>query len=322
MTGTITPADPGSAPATPPPGPLRTDNRVAAGIAWMLLAGVLFTAMSAIMKHLGETIPTAEIVFFRMAAGLAVVVPVALIYGGRAAFHTRHPLRHAIRSFFGASSLGCAVYALGGLPFATATALAFTTPLWVIVLAALFLRERPSLLAVIAAAVGFSGVLVIAQPSVVIELAVVVAIAGAVLAGGALTMVRSLSARDRSLAIVFWFSLYGTLYSLPPALLDWVMPTPFELLLLSTTGLLGVTGLFCSAQAYRQATAAFVAPADFVRLPLAGLIGLLVFGELPSSATLGGTLLIVLALAILLGDARRRNPAPGRSSRSPPAGPG
>jgi len=302
--------DPPSADPRPPPGPLRTDNRVAAGIAWMLLAGALFTAMSAIMKHLGETIPTAEIVFFRMAAGLAVVVPVALVVGGRAAIVTRHPVRHAIRSFFGATSLGCAVYALGGLPFATATALAFTTPLWVILLAAIFLRERPTPLAIVAAGVGFSGVLVIAQPTVVIEPAVLVAIAGAILAGGALTMVRSLSARDRSIAIVFWFSLYGTLYSFPPALFDWVAPAPFELLLLCTTGLLGVTGLFCSAQAYRQATAAFVAPADFVRLPLAGLIGLVVFAELPSGATLGGALLIVLALAILVGDARRRYPAP------------
>lgn len=277
-------------------------RQVSIGMAWMVLAGGLFVAMSAVMKHLGATLPTSEIVLFRMAVGLMIIVPFAWVALGRSGLITDFPGRHAVRTMFGATSLACMVYSVSNLPFAVATALAFTTPLWIVVLALLFLRERPSLRAIVAAIFGFAGVLIIAQPTVVVEFAVIVALFGALCGGAALTMVRSLSRYDRSLTIVVWFSLYGSIFSAPFAIVEWVVPTPEEFVLLSTTGILGASGLFCSAQAYRSARAAFVAPADFVRLPLAALIGLFFFSEIPTIETLIGTLIIVISVISILRD--------------------
>lgn len=310
----LPPSEPPSIVSAPPPagavigrGAITGDRRAAVlGATWMLLAGICFTAMSAIMKHLGASLPTSTIVFFRMAVGLAVVLPIAWMAGGREMLATRAPGRQAVRSFFGAASLACMVYAVHALPFATATALAFTTPLWIVVLSWIFLGERPSRWALVSAAVGFAGVLVIARPVVVFEPAIMVALAGALAAAAALTMVRALSARDRSLTIVVWFSVYGTLYSLGPVLAQWTTPSWTELPLLCSTGALGVAGLFCSAQAYRTANAAVVAPVDFARLPVAAVVGVVVFAEIPDIFTALGALLILAALSLTIADPTRR----------------
>lgn len=277
-----------------------------AGVLWMLGGAICFTAMSTVMKHLGANLSTGTIVFFRMLTGLAIIVPFAWLAGGRAVFRSAVPLRQATRSLMGAIALACLIYSLNALSLTMAVALAFTTPLWIVLLSFLFLGERPSRRSILALVLGFVGVIVITRPLVDFEFAMLVALIGAAAGGAALTFVRSMSFHDSSLTMVIWFSAFGCLYSLGPAILTWVQPSGSEWYFLCATGVFGALGLYCAAQAYGKAQSAIIAPVDFVRLPLGALFGFWLFNEVPERYTVLGSGIILVALALTISTRQRR----------------
>jgi drug/metabolite transporter (DMT)-like permease len=142
--------------------PLRHDIR--RGATLMVISHALFTGMSALVKLLGDTIPVAELMFFRSALALPVVAvilargPGGILRGLR----TRRLPGHALRACTGTAAQACSFYALTVLPLAVQTALGYTTPLFVTVLAILFLGERVGAHRWSAVVAGFCGVLVIA----------------------------------------------------------------------------------------------------------------------------------------------------------------
>jgi drug/metabolite transporter (DMT)-like permease len=108
--------------------------------------------------------------------------------------------------------------------------------------------------------------------------------------------VKKLSRFDSALTITLYFSFIGTLFSIVPAMFNWVWPTPFEYLLLVATGITGVSGLMCAARAYSLADATVGSPVDFTRLPFAAVIGYVIFGETLDILTLSGAVIIMVSI--------------------------
>lgn len=282
----------------------KPSTAILRAILWMLAGGAAYTVMGALAKHLTQTLPIAVIVFFRMAIALLMLLPWIHQRGiGRLA--TSRPGLHLVRSATGFLALTCLVFALSRLILADAIALSFTTPLWMVIVAAVLLGETGGRRRAVATAVGFAGVLVIVRPHLDPDPAMLAALTGAFMGSVSLAIVRKLSHIDSPFIITFYFSFLGTLFSAIPALLAWTTPTPLELLFLVSVGICGVVGVICGAQAYSLAEATVVSPVDFTRLPMAAMIGFFVFDELPDAWTLSGTAIIMLSVIYIGRRAKR-----------------
>src|SRR5579864_3549231 len=132
------------------------------GIVLKLVSAVLFAVMSALIRYLGARYPIGEVVFYRSAFA---IVPVVLVYAWRgelmAAVRTERPLGHANRGVLSVVGMFCNFGALARLPLIEANAISFTSPLFSVAFAAVFLRERVRIYRWSAVTIGFVGVLVV-----------------------------------------------------------------------------------------------------------------------------------------------------------------
>jgi drug/metabolite transporter (DMT)-like permease len=286
--------------------PLRHDIR--RGALLMVLSHALFTAMSAAVKALGDRIPVVELMFFRSALALPVVA--LILARGRGGLlgglRTRRFGGHVARALTGTAAQACGFYALTVLPLAVQTALGYTTPLFVTVLAILFLGERVGVHRWSAVVAGFLGVLVIAAgqgafgpASVVVgalaALGTAAAVAQGLFSAATTLLVRQLSATESSSTITMFQSLLMTGFTLVALPFFWVTPTWEELALLVLVGLVGGVAQWMLTEAWASAQVSSVAPYSYSALVWAMAIGWAVWGDVPGPAMLAGSALIVVA---------------------------
>lgn len=284
--------------------PLRHDIR--RGATLMVMAHALFTAMSALVKLLGEAIPVVELMFFRSALALPVVALILARGAGRGGLlrglRTRRFRGHLARACTGTMAQACSFYALTVLPLAVQTALGYTTPLFVTVLAILFLGERVGLHRWSAVAAGFCGVVVIAAGQGVFSAAmlhslavmgVAAAVAQGLFSAATTLLVRQLSATESSATITMFQSLLMTCFTLLPLPFVWVTPGWGQLGLLVTIGLVGGVAQWMLTEAWASAQVSAVAPYSYSALVWSMALGWGIWGDLPGVAMLAGSALIV-----------------------------
>lgn len=269
------------------------------GVLWMLMAVTTLTAMFAVAKHLMQTLPVLEIGAFRMLMSLAFFIP-WLIHRGFGVLRTERHFAHFWRSFFGATSLFCAIYGVHYLLLADAMVLTFTIPLWSIILAALIVGERIRARRVIATIVGFGGVMLVVQPQAGIEPAALVALLAAVLASAAITTMKTLTRTEPSNRIVFYFLFYGTLILGIPALFVFEMPSGTEWGWLVLLGLFGSSGQYFLTRAYAAGEMTIIGPFDFTRVIVAVILGFFIFDEVPDAWGFTGAAIIICSCGYIV----------------------
>ena len=284
------------------PSPLSNNVK---GILWMLATAVLLTGTAAISKYLGRTLPVVEIVFFRMALGALVMLPWMLRHGPRG-LATRRLATHFWRSILGVGAFVLYIYAVSNMLLANAVALAFSTPLWMIVMSHLMLGERAGPARGIATVIGFAGILVIARPDVEISLPALAALASAFLLSLAMIYVKRLSSTESPTKLAFYVQFFGAVFTAPSTVLAWQTPNAVEWTWLIVLGLTGALGLVTQARAYAIGSPTAVTPVDFTRLPIAVLLGMVFFGELPDLWAFAGMALIVGTILFISRHERHR----------------
>lgn len=291
---------------TDSPVPYRPKLDNVRGIMWMLGAVIALTLMFAIVKKMVVELPVFVVAIMRTVLALALVVP-WMMRAGIDGLSTRRPGEHALRAFLGTSAFVCVVYALTKLLMADAMVLAFTSPLWSIIVSAVILGEIAGSRRIVATIIGFLGVLLVVKPQGGIEPASLVALGSALLTALAMITVKRLSATEPPTRIVFYFFLFGTLMLLPPAIATWQTPTLSQFAWLLGAGLLGAIGQDWLARAYDAAEVTVVAPFDFLRLPVAAVLGFALFDELPDHySILGMTIIVATSVYIARGEASTR----------------
>ena len=291
------------------------------GILWMLLAVTTLTTMFVIIKQMATELPIFVVALGRTFFALCMLLP-WLIRNGQAGIRTRRYRLHFVRAFFGITAFVCVVTALEHLILADVMVLAFTSPFWSILIGAIVLHETIRGRRIAATVVGFCGVLMIVKPQGGIEPAMLLALLSAVLTSAAMISMKRLSATEPPTSIVFYFMFFGTLLMLPPAAATWETPTLIQTAWLLLAGVLGAVGQDFLARAYDAGEVGIVAPFDFMRLPVAALLGYLVFAELPDGWSIAGTVVIVCSAIYLMapgtgGTARTERGVTDRPS-SPP----
>jgi drug/metabolite transporter (DMT)-like permease len=266
------------------------------GAAWIILGGFFITAMGAITKFMGGGVNAFQITFFRAVFGLMMILPFALAREGLPILKTRCLRLHIARGMVSALGMTAAFYAVVKMSLASATAITFTTPLFITLLAFLVFRERISIHRWGGTMVGFIGVLIIARPDEgTFSLAALVALGGAFCVGAAKLFVKELAAKDKPATILIYLSLTMTVFTAVPACLLWQPLRLMDYGLLVVIGAISLAAQSCVIRGYKAADASAAAPMEYSRLMFATAFGVFLFGELPDGYTLLGAAVIVLS---------------------------
>ncbi|MGD2002569.1 MAG: DMT family transporter, partial [Paracoccaceae bacterium] len=272
-----------------------------------------------------------QAVFFRSAFAIPVLFAWLMMQGELAGAVTVKSKRaHVWRGFVGTAAMGLNFTAAGFLPLPEITAIGFTTPLLIVVFASVMLGERVGVYRISAVLVGLIGVLTIVEPRLtfgemdptqdVMMLGVILAISAAACAALAQIQIRKMVQVERTSAIIFYFCITASLFSLS-TIGTWVWPNLSQFLILILIGILGGVGQIMLTTAYRYAPASVIAPFDYTAMIFALGIGYFAFAELPSAQMiLGAGIVIAAGVFVILREARlglRRGQA--RRAKPPPA---
>lgn len=271
---------------------------------WMLGSIVSFTALAIAGRAVSPALDTFEIMLYRSAIGVVVVLAMAAATGRLAELRTARPGDHAIRNVVHFAGQNLWFLAIAIAPLAQVIALEFTAPLWVLLLAPVILGETVRARQIGVALVGFAGVVLVAQPfSGTMSPGLVWAALAAL--GFAVTnlLTRRLTRGDTVLGIMFWLTAIQLVLGLACAGIDGDVARPDAATApwLAVIGLAGLVAHFCLTNALRLAPASTIMPVDFVRLPIIAVAGALLYGEsLDPLVILGGAVILGAAWANLL----------------------
>ena len=258
----------------------------------MCAAMLMFSAMTVLIRLLTGEIPVHEMIFMRGIVSIVILMPWLFRAGPRVLSTRRMPML-LVRSALTSLGLMSWIYALGRMQLADAVALHFTLPIFGIVLAMVVLREKVSAHRWIAAAVGFSGALVILRPGMqAIDPVALIVLFSALAYAGVSVVTKDLVRTESSATIVFWVSAIMSAGFGIPCLFDWTPPTVLQWLILIGIGVLNVGGQSCLNRSFSIADASFVLPFDFLRLPLTAVAAYFLFSEIPDAWTVAGALII------------------------------
>jgi len=271
------------------------------GIGLMLVSVILFACMDAVVKWLGATYPTMQIIFFR---SLFAFIPLSLFLFrgiGLAALRTQRPLQHAVRSLVGLMAMTSFFYAYSQMPLANAVAIGFAAPMFMTALSVPLLGEKVGPRRWMAVLVGFAGVLVIVRPDAgVFHAAAPVALAGTVFYALAMIFVRRLGRTETSTAIVFYFTVCATFVSGIFLPFVWVAPDAEGWILLVLVGLIGGLAQMAMTNAVRLADISVVAPFDYTGLLWTALFGFFIWSEVPGIHVWLGAMVVVTSGVYIL----------------------
>lgn len=249
---------------------------------WMLGAIFSFTAMAVAGRELAQTFDTFEIMMWRSAFGLLIVLILVTALGTRGQIGRQALGTHFIRNVFHFTGQNLWFFAVTAVPLAQVFALEFTTPLWVIVLSVFMLGERLTLIRGTAALMGFVGILIVARPDMTnISPGILAAASCAFFFALTYVFTKRLTRTETITAIMFYLTFFQLIFGLAAAGYDGdiAVPTKPDLPWLLLVGICGLLAHFCIAKALSLAPAAVVAPVDFARLPIIALVAMLVYGE-------------------------------------------
>lgn len=259
----------------------------------MLLGGSCFSGAMAIAKWLATDIHPFELNFFRCVFGLVALAPLFL-RGGRGIMTTKCFGLHLGRGLFGGVGQVCVYYALAFLPLAIITAITYTRPLWLIVLAVLFLGERAYWRRWTAITIGFLGVLIIARPVIDdVTIPLLVLVFSTLCHSSAHVFLKKSTAIDSPMTIVFYYLVISTFVGAVPTYFVWIAPTLEQFVWLAATGVLYVVGQGFITLAFRAGEATAVTPFDYVRILYAIAFDISLFGVFPDAWTVVGSLVII-----------------------------
>jgi len=261
---------------------------------WMAASGLLFMTLNTTMRWLALSIDPFQTQFLRYAIGILVMLPFVLRRGA-AALRPNDLPGQLWRGAVHTAGLLLWFIALPHVPLADMTAIGFTNPIFIMLGAVFFLRERSVPARWIAAAIGFGGVLIVVAPQLsggsgYYQL---VMLGASPLFAASFLITKALTKRDSAPVIVAWQSITVSLFSLPFALPGWTWPTTTQWAWFVLAGMLGSAGHYAMTRAFRLADMSVVQPVRFLELGWAVLFGFLVFGDLPGPTTLAGAAVIL-----------------------------
>ena len=251
------------------------------GAIWMILGGLSLILLAIVIRGIQDKFDVLQMIFLRSVISLLIILPWALRQKPQEIRTKRLPL-HIFRNTI--HYLGNVGWFIGVtlVTLADLQALQFTVPLFTILMAMVFLREKVGIHRWIATFIGFLGALIIIRPGFVdLGTGTIAVVLSAIFYAASQTSTKSLSNTDSPNAILFYMSLIFVPVSAIPAFYVWVTPDWSDTIPIILLGVFGYTAHACIIRAFAAADASYVMPFDFLRLPIAAVFGFFLYMEWP-----------------------------------------
>jgi drug/metabolite transporter (DMT)-like permease len=265
------------------------------GAALLALSAVLFASMGVFIRLASHTVGNEIVVFARNFVGLLLLLPIMLLDRG-VGFRTQVFGRHLWRTLTGLTAMYGFFYAIAHLPLSSAMVFTYSSPVFIPLVAWLFLKEPMTVRAWTAALVGLAGVLLVCKPTEgIFNQFALIGLGSSVLAATAFVTVRALGATEPTTRVVFYFALLSTVVSTVPLLWAGRTITLKEFGLLGAVGVLATLSQLCLTRAYALAPANRIGPITYLAIVVAGIYAWVLWGEMPDKFAIAGTGLIFAA---------------------------
>ncbi len=276
---------------------------------------VFLTVSDSIVKWLSPRYALHEIMLLRAVFALTLVMVFVYLEGGLVTLKTRRPWLHFLRGALLVFANMFFFLGLATMPLAQTVALFFTAPLFICLLAQPVLGEKVGLMRWMAIVVGMGGVVIMLRPGAeIFDLTSLLPIMAALTYAAMQMITRRLGMQDSAGTLTYYIQIAFIVISLSIGLTigdgrfntlenptfefllrQWTWPTLFDLQLIVLCGLIVACGAYLMSQAYRIGQASAVAPFEYTSLPFALLVGYLVWGDWPDTASMIGSLLIIFS---------------------------
>jgi len=271
-------------------------NRPITGALFVLGASFIFAIVGAMVKFVSVSLSSAVIVFLRNVCALIFILPWLWYSPPAGGLKTGCFRLHLVRSFTGTGALYCFFYAIAALKLSEAFLLFATAPLFIPVIAHMWMRETVANHVWVAIIIGFSGIVLILKPGFgIIQPVALVGLGAGFLGALSMVCIRRMSASEPAMRIVFYFTLLSTVMSAGPLAWSWQVPRAELWWLFLLIGLLAVLGQFMLTKGYSFAPAAQIGPFTYANIVFATLIGWIFWGETLDLTTWAGAFLICIA---------------------------
>ena len=273
---------------------MSTQN-VPKAVAFMTGAIASFSAMAVAGREVSFELDTFEIMMYRSFVGIVLVLALGWYFGTLGQITRRHMGTHFTRNIAHFTGQNLWFYAVTVIPLTQLFALEFTSPLWVLLLSPMVLGERLTRMRVLAAVMGFVGILIITRPwEYGISFGITTAALSAVAFAWTTLMTKKLTRSESVTCVLFYLTVMQAVFGVICAGYDGdiAIPSLTALPYVMVIALCGLLAHFCITSALSVAPATVVIPVDFARLPVIAVIGMLAYGEALDILVLAGAVLI------------------------------
>ncbi len=278
---------------------------------WMFGAVMSFTSMAVAGREMAHELDTFEIMMYRSLIGLIIVLVISSLVGSLSTISRERFGLHLIRNISHFIGQNLWFYAVAIIPFAQVFAFEFSTPIWVALLAPIFLAERLTKIRLITVALGFCGILVVAQPgNITIGPGVIAAALCAIAFAGAYIGTKLLSRTETITCIMFWLTaiqlVLGIVFTVYDG--DVAVPSITTAPLILLVACAGLFAHYCITSALKLAPVMFVSPIDFLRLPIIAFIGATFYNEAINIWVIFGAIIVFSSNFLnIWGESRQKN---------------
>lgn len=264
------------------------------GILYIMGAAFGFALMGFFVRLSGD-LPTFEKVFFRNLIATFVAFFMLMKNGKVKAIGSKNFVVLIFRAVCGMAGVICNFYAIDHMNIADASILSKMSPFFAILAGFVILKERAGIVDIIATAIAFIGMIFVAKPGADFAfLAALVGITGGLMAGIAYTLVRKLTGNGvDGIFIVFFFSSFSTIAIIPLMLMNYVVPTMWQLWMLILSACGAMIGQICVTKAYTYAPAKEIAVYDYTQVIYSALLGFVFMHQLPDMLSIIGYIIII-----------------------------
>lgn len=286
-------------------------SNVSRGILCMIIATVAFAITHALSKWLVADYPVGQVMFSRSLVGFVACAAFLLPMHGTSVFATKIPAAHWMRGLSQSVSQTFSVLAFSLMPLAGAIAINFSAPLWAGLVAIIWLKERAGPARWAALIAGFCGVLIVAHPGRdSLTLGATFALLNAVMLGTVTVAVRGMTRTESVKTLLIWQLATVLFFHSLLLVFGAKWPSPHDLSLFVMGGLANLVGQIFWTKALMLAPATAVSPFFYFMLVWAAVIGFVVWNEVPTTALLVGSGIVVASgLFLLWHEAQTKKPA-------------
>lgn len=279
--------------------PTGTADNPVMGIFWMVMTGLCFVAVTALVKTLGGRIPAAESAFLRYVIGLVFLIPV-----WRELMAIRLTRRQ--KTLFGlrglVHSLGVILwfFAMTRISIAEVTAMNYLTPVYVTILAVFVLKETLAARRIMAVVAALVGALIILRPGFrELDPGHIAMLGTALFFAGSYLIAKIMSGEVRASMVVALLSITVTIGLAPFALAVWVWPSWGDLAIIALVACFATAGHYTMTLAFAAAPVTVTQPVTFLQLVWSVLLGVLFFAEPADPWVITGGLVIMCSVAFI-----------------------